>query len=148
VASAAGAAVSSEQGPRGRGSEPEGIRTKGGDASLDPPARSAVKSTTARAAVLRGAQPPSRESRGDGTARVTVTSEPDGAEICFAEDRRMLGRSGVAIELPSGRRAALLVYLPGYRLARLQLVARDGLERRVTLQPASDDDLEEPNPCR
>jgi hypothetical protein len=116
--------------PEGRGKPPQG------HGSAEP----ATRKQAAPAPARRHAQaiPP----RPRGPVHVTFESQPGNAQVCFEQDRRLIGYTPRTIDLPAdGRRVTFLVYLPAHRLRRVTVRADRDSRRTIQLEPVGADDL-------
>lgn len=83
------------------------------------------------------------------TVRITIDSDPAGAEVCLASDRRRLGQTSTDVHVPGdGKRVTFFVRIPGYRLEEVRVRADKDQRQLVRLQPLGADDLEPASPCR
>ncbi len=81
------------------------------------------------------------------SVRITITSNPPGAQICLKNDRRLIDTDG--LELPRNRKKlSFFVHLPGHRLEEIALGAERDQRKTVNLTRLGPDDLEADSPCR
>jgi hypothetical protein len=100
--------------------------------------------------------PPPRERVAQPRARRTprpvtlsLSSDPQGAEVCEEQSPERLGVTNLTLTLaPQARTRKLLVYRRGYRTGELTVPGDVPVTRSIKLRRLTQDDLQEPSPCR
>jgi hypothetical protein len=78
-----------------------------------------------------------------------IASEPAGADVCFATDRVLLGRTKLTWNADrSSNPAKVLIWKAGYHGQQLSIVPERDVKARVTLKKIGPDDIAEVESCQ
>ena len=90
---------------------------------------------------------PARPASGD-KVKLVITSTPPGAEVCFATDRILLGKTRLEVNTKkSSSTARLLIRKAGFRGQEISIVADHDVKKAIKLEPLGPDDMASTENC-
>ena len=112
------------------------------------PAVAARPEEAARPAKTVAAAPAAASRPASDKVKLVISSAPSGADVCFASDRVLLGKTRLDVATKKNAGAAkLLIRKAGYRGQEISIVADHDIKKSIKLEPLGPDDMASTENC-
>jgi serine/threonine-protein kinase len=94
--------------------------------------------------------PPSTAPSSAGRGKVTITSQPSGADVCLASNRELIGKTSLSLPVNGDRSRPmrLLIRKRGYRGQEITISPDQELKKAIRLDKLGPDDMEDIENCQ